>query len=135
MFPNNRKYLGSTSPICLLQAGDCYMNQQTIKISSHAERRMRQRAISRALVRLVWECGKIEHSHGDIICHLHDKKARQKAMRCLSEAGLAMDDHWRNAYIVVTGDRMQVITAGWRDKRVKRGYRPRRQKRNKGMRR
>lgn len=112
------------------------MNQHTIKISSHANRQMRRRAISSALVHLVWECGKIEHSHGDIICHLHDKRAWQKAVRALSEDGVKADNHWRDAYIVVTDDRQKVITAGWRYRPVKRGLRnKRRQKRNKGMRR
>ena len=112
------------------------MRELSILIPPHAEWRMCQRAFPLWLVHLLLECGKTEHSKGDIICHLHDKRAWQKAVRALSEDGVKADNHLRDAYIVVTDDWQKVITAGWRYRPVKRGLRSkRRQKRNKGMRR
>lgn len=101
------------------------MENSPITMSSHAERRMRQRAIPSALVSLILEYGKAEYSRGDVIYHLHDKGARRKAERGLAECGQAFDIRWRNIYIVVDGDLRKVITVGWRYKRVKKNWRHR----------
>ena len=100
------------------------------KRTGHALRRQDSRAISNAMVAIVLELGAHTHSHGGVLHHFHDRRARKKLTALLLEP--PADLHKRTVerlrdglngrslpYVVTSLDGKTVITTGWRTKRVK----------------
>lgn len=97
-----------------------------LTLTSHAERRMQQRAVPPMLLDLAIEYGGVIYSHGDRIYHFHSDRAWNDALCAMKSEGLPLKkDNWRNICVVVANDG-KVVTVFWRFKRIKHNNKARR---------
>lgn len=90
----------------------------TLRVTIHAGRRLRQRSIPKEAIELLMEFGTITRSHGaDRL--FFDKKSRQRFKRQMGVEVVRRRERYMNAYAVVS-DSGAVITAGYRTKRFQR---------------
>ena len=90
-----------------------------MEFTTHALRRCDQRAIPKALVKLIirvgdeFKCGK-----GCRIISARSKNAHKELVKELQIIGIKIKYSWENTYVVIDGKGM-IITAGHRKKRIK----------------
>ena len=91
--------------------------------SKHALKRIRQRSIPEAVVNLILVYGEeFSAGGGARIIKIESKESKENFMLAIESAGLQRKDNWTNAYLIISKDN-EIITAGYRSKRVKRDYR------------
>jgi hypothetical protein len=88
-------------------------------LSSHAQRRMQQRAIPPRLIDWLFEFGTQAHDHHGARVLYFDRAAKRRLAEVVPAQQLAQVDQKLNAYVVEATDGT-VITMGYRDKRVRR---------------
>lgn len=93
------------------------------RLSSHARARLRQRSVPPFVVRLLFDHGVRERSHRGAVILFFDKRSRSRVAAELGRSLFSrLDSHFLDAYAVVSRDG-EVVTVGYRTKRVKRGIR------------
>lgn len=96
-----------------------------MNLTRHASGRTQKRAVPRFILQLLLDHGATEHDHRGGVIHFFDKRSLR---RIESELGRAffrcLDRHLFDAYAVVVDG--EIVTAGYRTKRILRGIRGRR---------
>ncbi|MGI9337691.1 MAG: hypothetical protein ACR2P4_04175 [Gammaproteobacteria bacterium] len=87
----------------------------------HAKVRQQQRCVPEFMIGILRKFGKTTYSKGRRILHLHNKRARHNAQGFMTSIGMLPDNHLLDAYAVV-GEGEEIITAGWRRKRILRDW-------------
>jgi len=86
-------------------------------LSSHASKRMQQRAIHPLMIDLLYRYGRERHQNGATVLFL-DSRARNQALRALEEVTQRFEK-LSDTYLVESEDDGTVITIGHRDKRLR----------------
>lgn len=88
-----------------------------MNITLHAAQRMQQRHLPSLVLDLLQTYGQTRYQNGSMVLYF-DKKGQERAEQELRQA-VARFTKLRHAYLVEANDSGQVITAGYRYKRVK----------------
>ena len=88
-------------------------------LTSHAESRMRQRAISYETVEYLMECGRKMYDHHGAVVRFFDKKTRQQLLNRVGSVEYKKVESELDAYVVTTLSG-KVVTVGHRDQRMNR---------------
>jgi hypothetical protein len=88
-----------------------------MKLSNHATKRMQQRDIPPIIVDLLQRYGETRYQRGSTVLYFN-RKGHEKAAEELREALARIDKH-REAYLVEDSDSRDIITVGYRSKRIK----------------
>ena len=90
-----------------------------LELTQHAELRMQQRGIRRAVLESLLDYGNYRYDHRGAAIVYFDKKARRRLLRDSGRAAYRVIEKQLNTYAVVGGDG-SVVTVGHRDKRIAR---------------
>ena len=86
----------------------------------HASRREQQRCIPPLIQELLADYGtRTYDSRGGVVCYF-DRGSRKRLRKNLGGQVVKRLEPMLNSYLVLTSDEAQVITMGWRSKRIRR---------------
>ena len=88
-----------------------------MKITQHAAKRMQQRHLPPLIIDLLQRYGQIRNQAGATVFFFDEKGCKHAEIEL--RATLARLDKLRDAYLVEANDSKQVVTLGYRFKRVK----------------